>query len=32
MPGGGYILNPIHKVQPDVPVENLPAMVGAAFE
>ncbi|NIM95339.1 MAG: hypothetical protein GTO18_16715 [Anaerolineales bacterium] len=30
--GGGYILNPIHNVQPDVPVENLLAMVGAALE
>ena len=31
-PGGGYILNPIHNVQPDVPVENLLTMIDAAFE
>jgi uroporphyrinogen decarboxylase len=31
-PGGGYILNPIHNVQPDVPVENLLAMTDAALE
>lgn len=31
-PGGGYILNPIHNVQPDVPVENLLAMIDAALE
>jgi uroporphyrinogen decarboxylase len=26
-PGGGYILAPVHNVQPDVPPENLLAMV-----
>jgi uroporphyrinogen decarboxylase len=31
-PGGGYILNPVHNVQPDVPVENLLAMIDAALE
>ena len=31
-PGGGYILNTIHNVQPDVPVENLLAMIDAALE
>ncbi len=31
-PGGGYILNPIHNVQPDVPVENLLAMIDAALK
>jgi len=30
--GGGYILNPVHNVQPDVPVENLLAMIDAALE
>jgi uroporphyrinogen decarboxylase len=30
-PGGGYILNPTHNVQPDVPVENLLAMVEAGL-
>ncbi|MDW7659543.1 MAG: uroporphyrinogen decarboxylase family protein [Bacillota bacterium] len=28
-PGGGYILNPVHNVQPDVPPENLMAMIEA---
>jgi len=31
-PGGGYILNPTHNVQPDVPVENLLAMIEAGME
>jgi uroporphyrinogen decarboxylase len=31
-PGGGYILNSVHNVQPDVPVENLLAMFEAARE
>jgi uroporphyrinogen decarboxylase len=31
-PGGGYILNPTHNVQPDVPVENLLAMIDAGLE
>ena len=30
-PGGGYILNPTHIVQPDVPVENLLEMINAAL-
>lgn len=30
-PGGGYILNPTHNVQPDVPVENLLTMVEAGL-
>jgi uroporphyrinogen decarboxylase len=31
-PGGGYILNPTHNVQPDVPVENLVTMIEAGLE
>jgi uroporphyrinogen decarboxylase len=31
-PGGGYLLNPTHNVQPDVPVENLLAMIEAGLE
>ena len=31
-PGGGYILNSVHNVQPGVPVENLLAMFSAARE
>ena len=31
-PGGGYMLNPTHNVQPDVPVENLLAMIEAGLE
>ena len=31
-PGGGYILNPTHNVQPDVPVENLLAMIEAGLQ
>jgi uroporphyrinogen decarboxylase len=31
-PGGGYILNSVHNVQPGVPVENLLAMFEAARE
>ncbi len=30
-PGGGYILNPTHNVQPDVPVRNLLAMIEAGL-
>ena len=26
MPGGGFVFNPVHNVQPDVPTENLVAM------
>lgn len=29
--GGGYILNPTHNVQPDVPVENLVTMIEAGL-
>jgi uroporphyrinogen decarboxylase len=29
-PGGGYILNPIHNIQPNVPVENMFALFEAA--
>lgn len=29
--GGGYILNPTHNVQPDVPVENLITMIDAGL-
>lgn len=29
-PGGGYILGAVHNLQPDVPVENILAMFGAA--
>jgi len=31
-PGGGYMLNPTHNVQPDVPVENLLAMIEAGLD
>jgi uroporphyrinogen decarboxylase len=31
-PGGGYVLNPIHNVQPDVPPQNLLAMIDACRE
>lgn len=31
-PRGGYILNPIHNVQPDVPVENLLVMIEEALQ
>jgi uroporphyrinogen decarboxylase len=31
-PGGGYILNSVHNIQPGVPVENLLAMFEAARE
>jgi len=30
--GGGFILNPVHNVQPDVPVSNLLEMIDAALE
>ncbi len=29
-PGGGYILSPTHAVTPDIPVENIEALVKAA--
>jgi uroporphyrinogen decarboxylase len=31
-PGGGYILNSVHNIQPGVPVENLLTMFAAARE
>jgi uroporphyrinogen decarboxylase len=31
-PGGGFVFNPIHNVQPDVPLENLIAMFAAVHE
>lgn len=31
-PGGGYVLNPVHNVQPDVPPQNLLAMLEASRE
>jgi uroporphyrinogen decarboxylase len=31
-PGGGYILNPVHNIQPNVPVENILALFEAAQE
>lgn len=30
--GGGFVINPIHNIQPDVPPENILAMVGAINE
>jgi uroporphyrinogen decarboxylase len=30
--GGGYVLNPVHNIQPDVPPENVIAMYDAFFE
>jgi uroporphyrinogen decarboxylase len=31
-PGGGYILNSVHNIQPDVPLENFFTMFEAARE
>lgn len=31
-PGGGYVISPVHNIQPDVPPENVVAMYEAAFE
>ena len=31
-PGGGYVLCPVHNVQPDVPPENVVAMYEAGFQ
>jgi uroporphyrinogen decarboxylase len=31
-PGGGYVLGPVHNIQPDVPPENILAMYEAAYE
>jgi uroporphyrinogen decarboxylase len=31
-PGGGYVFNQVHNIQPDVPVENIVAMLEAVCE
>jgi uroporphyrinogen decarboxylase len=31
-PGGGYILSPVHNIQPNVPLENVLAMFNAAWK
>jgi uroporphyrinogen decarboxylase len=31
-PGGGYVVSPVHNIQPDVPPENVVAMYDAAYE
>jgi uroporphyrinogen decarboxylase len=31
-PGGGYVVSPVHNIQPDVPPENILAMYDAAYE
>jgi len=31
-PGGGYVVSPVHNIQPDVPAENVVAMYDAAYE
>ncbi len=31
-PGGGYVICPVHNIQPEVPPENVVAMFDAAFE
>jgi uroporphyrinogen decarboxylase len=31
-PGGGYVFNQVHNIQPNVPAENVIAMLDAAFE
>jgi uroporphyrinogen decarboxylase len=31
-PGGGYIFNQVHNIQPNVPAENIVAMLDAAYE
>lgn len=31
-PGGGYVVSPVHNIQPDVPPENVAAMYDAAHE
>ncbi|MBI2437731.1 MAG: hypothetical protein HYV36_02825 [Lentisphaerae bacterium] len=31
-PGGGYVFNQVHNIQPDVPAENVIAMLEAAYE
>jgi uroporphyrinogen decarboxylase len=29
---GGYVFTQVHNIQPDVPVENIEAMLEAAYE
>ncbi|MBI2441448.1 MAG: hypothetical protein HYV35_08770 [Lentisphaerae bacterium] len=31
-PGGGYVFNQVHNIQPNVPAENIIAMLEAAYE
>jgi uroporphyrinogen decarboxylase len=31
-PGGGYVFNNVHNIQPGVPAENIVAMYEAAYE
>ena len=31
-PGGGYVFNQVHNIQPNVPTENVIAMLDAAYE
>jgi uroporphyrinogen decarboxylase len=31
-PGGGYVVCPVHNIQPEVPPENIVAMYDAAYE
>ena len=31
-PGGGYVFNQVHNIQPNVPAENIIAMLDAACE
>jgi len=31
-PGGGYVFNNVHNIQPDIPAENIVAMYEAAYE
>jgi uroporphyrinogen decarboxylase len=31
-PGGGYVFNNVHNIQPEVPPENVVAMYEAAYE
>jgi len=31
-PGGGYVVCPVHNIQPEVPPENVVAMYNAAYD
>jgi uroporphyrinogen decarboxylase len=31
-PGGGYVFNQVHNIQPNVPAANIVAMLDAAYE